>query len=614
MLVLASASAWAKPVSLVVGGKAIFLHTTPVIDDDEVFVPLTALRAIGASAKEDGAARGGEQKLDVTSASGNKFSCKARIIDGNPMLPVRDIAEELGAFVVWDKEKNTLSIRAKLEKVEFDGVRLKVRTSFPLGYDLVESSWTRSEKKLILDIPGLQVPRSADDLVENATKIPIRLGMRDEETTRLVFDLPFTVKARKEGPARTKEVTISVSPSLKDAPAPERVADPQEGMNMPDEKPKPVAAPPAEISGIGYQDRGSKRIDVTIDANAAAKYTTYMLREPDRFVIELANARLIADPVERDIRHAIATGMRMSQFNADTVRVVLDLTRPVAFDVRQEKSGKLTISLELPRGAGGSLAGKTIVLDPGHGGSETGANANGCQEKNLNLAVALRAEKLLKDAGAIVLMTRKTDKTVALKERPLFANRHSADLFISIHHNAMGSANKVSGTETFYHGNDASSRALAHCLQSEIVAAAKLPDRKVKSDYQRYPGSGFAVLRGSTMPAALVEVAFLDHAGDAACARDGNFQQKVAEAITRGIRIYIEGNPNPPPRRPVTKVGGPAEEKPRPKPEEKPEQKPEPKPSTRIETPRDTSPAAHEQAGPDNDSESDSLVPKGRVK
>lgn len=610
LLILASASAWAKQISLIVGGKAIFLHTTPVADGDEVYVPLAALRAIGASAKDDGGVRNNEQKLEIKPASGDKFSCKARIVDGNPMVPIRDIAEDLGAVTHWDKAKSTLSIRARLQEVKFDGTKLKIKTSFPVTCEIVESTWTRAEKKLILDVPGLQIPSSGDDKIDNNTNIPIRMGMRDDnETLRFVLDLPFSVKARREGAARTRDITISVSPSLKDAPAPERVAEPLEGINTPDVKPLPTVGNLIEVRGVDYRDRGSKHIEITIDVGGPAKYETSMSRDPDRFCIELANARLAADPIEKDVKHSLVTGMRISE-GGGRVRVVLDLTRLAAFDVLQEKSGRITVTLEPPKGASGSIAGKTIVIDPGHGGSDSGARGVGCLEKDLNLAISLKVEKLLKDAGAIVLMTRKTDTAVELKQRPAFANRHSADLFISIHHNAIGGTNKnITGTETFYHANDASSRALAYCLQLEVLAETGMFNRKVKSDYQRYPGSGFAVLRGTRIPAALLEVAFIDNAADAACARDSGFQQKVAQGIVRGIKAYIEGNPNPPPaKRPMIKIEGIQEEQPR-------QEDLAEKPAVQAESPVDHPATAGEQAGSGAQSKpSGSLIPKGRVK
>lgn len=370
---------------------------------------------------------------------------------------------------------------------------------------------------------------------------------------------------------------------------------------MPDVKPKPEAPKPVEVRGVEYRDRGSRRFEVSILADGPVKNPpTSMFRDPARFCIDLPNARLAEGPVEKDVRHSLVTGLRASE-TGGKVCVELDLTRLAAFDVLQEGSGRITITLETPKGAGGSLAGKTIAIDAGHGGV-AGARGIGCLEKDVNLAVALRVEKLLKDAGAIPLMIRRTDKDVKLDERPAFAERHSADLFVSIHHNALGGTNKsITGTETFYHAYDPSSRALAYCLQLEVLAQTGQYNRKVKSDYDRYPGSGFAVLRGASMPSALIEVAFIDNAADAARARDAGFQQKVAEGIVRGIREYFEGSPGSSAGRPTVKVKGVREEEPSRESEEEPVVKPEP---------AEDSPAASDSAR----GSGGSLIPKGRVK
>ncbi|MBP6965121.1 MAG: N-acetylmuramoyl-L-alanine amidase [Armatimonadetes bacterium] len=607
-LLLGAAPTFSAPISVIVGAKPVALGVAASLVNNELHVSPDVLNAIGASSRKIGEPNDDEQKLEIKSASGHKFTCQARVVDGHTMLPIRAVADDLGAVLQWDRDKASLSIRARLESVEFDGSRLRLKASYPVAPVLVDTTWTRAEKKLILDVPGLQVLGGSRDKVENSTKIPLRIAMKDDgETARVVLDLPISAAARRVSPARAAEVVISISPPIKETPSTPRAVNPPQADTASEKPvepaPPPPPPPPARISGVEYRDRGSKLIEITIAADRPVSYLTYMLRAPDRFIIDLSNAELADKPEDRDLKHAISTGFRTSQFNDATVRIVLDLTRPVAFEVEQNDEGRLRVLLELPKNAGGLLAGKTIAIDPGHGGSETGAQANGCREKDMNLAVALRVERLLKDAGAVVLMTRKSDITVPLRDRPLFANRHSVDLFLSIHHNAMGSVNKVSGTETFYHGSDTSGRVLAQCIQSEVVAAAKLPDRKVKSDYQRYPGSGFGVLRGAAMPAALIEVAFIDHPGDAACARDSAFQQKVAEAIVRGFRVYVEGNPRSASWQPVKAEV--AEENP-----------PESRMSTSVSEPAsEVAGMVQEHAERDAESAPDeSIVPKGRVR
>ncbi len=615
-LVLAtSTAAFGRAVSFVVGGKPIFLHTSPVARDGMIYVPLVALHAVGAEAKEHGTRKRDEQKVEIVAASGRKFSCKARLLDGELMVPIREIAQELGAIAEWDEVKNTMTMRARLENIEFDGAALKVRTSYPVAYDLVESKWTKLEKKLVLDVAGVRMPRQSDLKVENSTSVAIRIGTREDgETGRIVVDMPHTAKYRKLSGPKTTQIVISVSPPV----APSSRAGPTAALTEPTLPPKPVE-PPAEVTGITHRARGPNHFEVEIAVARPVEYTTSMPRQPDRVVVDLENAKLVKNFDKLDVDHSILQSIRASQWKPKTVRVVLDLTRVMAFDIRQdERARRLTVILELPRGAGGLLSDKIIVIDPGHGGSDKGARGhNGLLEKNINLPIALRVEKLLKNAGACVLMTRKSDRSMDLKERPRFANRHSADLFVSIHNNALPGT-QFSGTEAFYHQGDSSSRSLAECVHSEVVAVNGLPDRCVKSDYEMYAGKGLAVLRLSEMPGVLLETAFIDHPGDAACLTNPQFQQKVAEAIVRGLKAYVEDNPTAlrkptsvepvpdlKPTPPALPPDQPAEEEPPPPPEE-PADETSSEPITVDQQPSD-----QEKTGKDSDGPS---RPKGRIR
>lgn len=179
-----------------------------------------------------------------------------------------------------------------------------------------------------------------------------------------------------------------------------------------------------------------------------------------------------------------------------------------------------------------SLAGRTIVLDPGHGGHDPGTQALGLVEKELNLDIGLRAEKLLKNAGAKVIMTRSTDVFVTLPGRSKIANSSGADIFVSIHGNSFNGAAK--GVETFWYGKyeKQNSERLAHSLQDRVVPALGLIYRRVA------PGD-FHVIRETKIPSALVEVGFLDHPGDAEKLRTATYRQRAAEGILLGIIDYF---------------------------------------------------------------------------
>jgi len=202
-----------------------------------------------------------------------------------------------------------------------------------------------------------------------------------------------------------------------------------------------------------------------------------------------------------------------------------------------------------PRG----LSGKVIVLDPGHGGEETGAVGNaGNIEKNVNLAVALRLRPLLEAAGAKVIMTRTTDTRVLapdkfasatsavertqmdLAERSAMSNRAQADMFISIH--ANGGPMGDGGTEVYWavsNLNAAHSLRLAGLAQQELVAALGLYNRGAK---QR----PFNVIRMSEAPAILVEMGFMTNPREEQLLISAAGQDAVAQALLKTVTRYFE--------------------------------------------------------------------------
>ncbi|MFC5711466.1 N-acetylmuramoyl-L-alanine amidase [Thalassorhabdus alkalitolerans] len=182
------------------------------------------------------------------------------------------------------------------------------------------------------------------------------------------------------------------------------------------------------------------------------------------------------------------------------------------------------------------LRGHVIAVDPGHGGSDPGAVANGLQEKELVLDVGLRLEKLLKDAGATVVMTRNTDTFVSLSNRSKIANDRNAHSFISIHANAAGSA--AHGTETYWnHRHEpAQSKELAEKVQSRMIYLLQTNDRGAKEDRSlSFINTGFAVLLNSEMPAVLAELGFVTNSAEANRMKTNQFREDAANALYQGI-------------------------------------------------------------------------------
>ncbi|MFM2179093.1 MAG: hypothetical protein RL015_3191 [Verrucomicrobiota bacterium] len=172
-----------------------------------------------------------------------------------------------------------------------------------------------------------------------------------------------------------------------------------------------------------------------------------------------------------------------------------------------------------------ALTFNTVVIDPGHGGRDGGCVWNGLIEKKLCLDTALRLEKILKARGLRVVMTRRTDVDVDLDRRAVIANNASKSVFVSIHYNASR-IRSISGMEVFYRSGR------GKFMASKILQWMDVELRGIKRGIYF---SGFKVLRGTIMPAVLVECGYLSNLTESRRCATAAHRQDVAEAIAKGI-------------------------------------------------------------------------------
>lgn len=231
-------------------------------------------------------------------------------------------------------------------------------------------------------------------------------------------------------------------------------------------------------------------------------------------------------------------------YNPKTVRITLELARYQYFRIMSlAPSGSQgnRIAVDVYKRVDGPLDGgpPLICVDPGHGGSDTGAvGVAGTYEKDVNLAIGLLLAKNLQDAGLRTIMTRSDDSYPTLQQRCDIANAALANLFVSVHNNAAGDPDTV-GTETFYWGTpdkySVQGQLLAQAIQRNLVAAVQSVDRGARTHW-----INLAVLAGTKMPAALTEVGFLTNAQEEQKLLSPNYQKAAAQGIANGILEYLK--------------------------------------------------------------------------
>ncbi len=331
---------------------------------------------------------------------------------------------------------------------------------------------------------------------------------------------------------------------------------------------------PATDPGLRYIRAGQNQADivrVVVGATAALSLTPHVhfYPNPARYIITLTRVSIPAAPVLAQSRTPAAPpGAPIRPRPLVAVRRIITPRPPPIRPVVLHPSaplpdGRRSLTRALDLGI------RRIVIDPGHGGHDTGTiGPNGLYEKTVVLAVALKLGRLLRRRlGVRVFYTRDRDVFIPLTERTAIANRDHADLFISIHANASTDP-QVSGIETYYlnftHNPQAlavaarenagsgydihnlgglitkiaidnkmqESRQLAHDVEISLVRSLHEPDRHVKS-------APFIVLIGARMPSILTEISFLSNPYYARLLGQSWYQQRIALAIYHGIARYV---------------------------------------------------------------------------
>lgn len=355
-----------------------------------------------------------------------------------------------------------------------------------------------------------------------------------------------------------------------------------------------LAAEIAEVQNLRHSS-DDDRLRVVVDVSKKVSVKKMVLSNPVRVVVDIKDATLNKDAKKDiNIKSKYGTRIKIAQFDPKTVRVVINtlnsnhnvflMENPNRVVIDIGKSPTTTVKKQEPKTEKKQqtsksnennkpkketkreetkdikpvpdneidkklaeitgLNGKTIAIDPGHGGSDVGAvGPTGAYEKNVTLDICLELKKILEEDGATVVMTRETDKEVSpkkadataveeLQARVDIANNAKADIFLSIHMDSFTNRTARGTTGYYFGGGSSVSRNLADRVRANIVDQLGTMSRGTQT-------CNFYVVKHTDMPATLIEVAFISHPDEEKLLTSKEGVRKAALAIADGISDYF---------------------------------------------------------------------------
>ncbi len=415
------------------------------------------------------------------------------IVKERTLVPARAVFEKMGATVTWDEDARIVEITMGTSKTL---LTIDSDTAFVNGASVV------------MEVPAM--------IIGDRTMIPVRF-VGESLSCGVAWDPD----------SRTVSLT------------------------------SPVIQEKTPISSIEFKEKSDYYRVTIVGEGVIEGYKSFAYESPERFGVDIRNASLEIEDDAVNTDGGMIKGLRYSQFEADTVRVVVDLGVKAAgrisysddknslyidFDKDQvEKYEELgDVTADGLNVVDWRATEKLVVIDPGHGGKDTGSQAirDGVEilnEKDINLDVATRLNRMLKAAGVSTYMLREGDTTITLYERPALANAANGALYVSIHNNSSKDNPNARGVEVYYNSKanecdyDIYSKHLAETVYKEFMNAVAIPGRGAKSE------PAYAVLNKTNMPAIIIEGAFLSNTEDLKLMMTDEFREGYAKATAKAI-------------------------------------------------------------------------------
>lgn len=471
---------------------------------DECLVPVESLQRLGWVAVP------GQGEIQVR-AEEKTLKLKVQQRSGVPYVSLSDAVRQLGGMAKWLDQKS-FQVLSLVQAIEVSKDRARVRASLPVDVSVFTLD---APPRLVVDVKGAAIAAGAPPKTDG----PCRYAQFAPDVVRIVLDMNAVPKvASKPKPGKDLTISFAGGTILTQAPV--------------------ILRPPV----VGADDEAETVIRIPYEGPKPSSVSA--MRGPDGAIwIRVPQAKPSEDANGTAISSVSLASATIERSPWGDVGVRLELRRPMGVTVSPGEK-EIVVRVVRPRNASLALSNAVLFVDAGHGGTDTGAQAklpDGriVHEKDVTLPIAQEVSRLLMTDGATSVMTRDSDFDPGLYARAEAANDSSAHFFISIHANSNTVVNSMSGTFVYYHADDMDSRVLAECISEEIGKVSGLPNHGVRSDYTLYPNKGLAVLRTAKMPAVLIEVAYLNNEKDRKLLVDPSFQKKIAEAIVRGIKVYL---------------------------------------------------------------------------
>lgn len=512
-LLTAVIPSFAEEISLFLNGNKIECDPTPVIENGRTLIPVRALfEKMGADVSWNGENQEvriecGDIKISMTigektavvSDKAVGLSVPPAIINGRTMIPLRFVAESIGAKVSWDEDNRSVSVftqedsrdedeeisapQTVIKEVEFSKKEDHDALSFTASgkYTVSKMTLTNPDRE-VFDLKGAVLPDKGMSFDGAFSRVRVgshdgyvRVVLEGDEPLRYIY-------ADNDGVVNVK------------------IYNKKKNFDFLGEEQKRFVFP--EGASLSVSSEGN---DVTMSVSGA---------ETENENIKI-NDSLVSSAEVRG--------------NSVTVK----LKNTASFKI--EKNQVILTPGKTEDGKHNEVNKNLVVLDAGHGGSDPGSlgkDESGekvlAYEKDMNLKITLATADILRENGVEVVLTRSDDVYVGLAERAEIANDKNAALFVSIHNNSIPQP-EYKGSMVLYYATSKTGKVLAENILDEMTRAAGTIDRGLRD------GTNMAVIRRTDMPAVIVECGCLTNAEELANLMDEEFLEKLAEGIAAGI-------------------------------------------------------------------------------